>query len=209
MTSIKTFFLSPIPVVRAHRRALGVLAAVSFGAFLVGVLATLFVPELRPGGLGAIQGSAGTPGVGSLVGDAYRSGNVAVAAAVTLAVNLFLASLLQTTLPTLIVPFLGVVITVLRSLFWGVLFTPFGAEDPHFLVHWVTLVIEGAAYLVVAFAAWVQGRYFVQPQRFGFATRRAGYLAGLKATSRLYILVIVLLVVGAIYEAVTVIHVIA
>lgn len=185
------------------------LAAASLGAFLIGILATVFVPELRPGGLGALQGEPGAPGVGSLIADAYRSGNIAIAAAVTLAVNLLLASLLQTTLPSLIVPFLGVLLTLLRSLSWGVLFTPVGAEDPLFLIHWVTLAIEGTAYLVVGLAAWVHGRYFLQPQRFGFVSRRAGYVAGLAATLRLYVIVVVLLVVGAIYEAITVILFIA
>lgn len=192
-----------------HRRALLALTAISLGAFLLGILATALVPELRPGSLGALQGETGTPGVGTVITDAYRSGNVLIAAVVTLVVNLVLASLLQTTLPSLIVPFLGVGITVLRALSWGVLFTPVGAEDLRFLIHWVTLAIEGSAYLVVGFAAWVHGRYVLAPQHFGFPTRRAGYVAGLAVTAKLYLLVLALLVVGAVYEAVTVIYFIA
>lgn len=49
----------------------------------------------------------------------------------------------------------------------------------------------------------------VQPQRFGLPTRRAGWLAGLWATASLYLWVVVLLIVGALYEAVTVIAFIA
>jgi hypothetical protein len=209
VTNFTSFMTSPFAIIRTHRRAFVVLTAASLAAFLIGILATLLVPELRPGGLGALQAGSGTPGVGSLITDAYRSGNVLIAAVVTLAVNLFLASILQTTLPTLIVPFLGVLLTLVRALSWGVLFTPVGAEDPRFLIHWVTLVIEGAAYLVVGFAAWVQGRYFLQPNRFGFVSRGAGYRAGLVATLRLYILVVILLVIGAIYEAISVIYFIA
>lgn len=193
----------------AHRRALLVLATAYLVAFLLGILATALIPELRPGGLGALQGDPAAPGIGTLIADAYRSGNVAFAAAVTLAVNLFSASLLQTTLPSLVVPFLGVALTVVRGLSWGVLFTPVGAEDPRFLIHWVTLAIEGAAYVVVGLAAWIQGRYFLQARRFGYRTRREGYVGGLLATAKLYLVVVALLVIGALYEAVTVIYLIA
>jgi len=177
--------------------------------FGLGVLATALVPELRPGGLGALQGGPEAEGVGGLITDAYRSGDVALAALVTFGVNLLSATLLQTTLPSLVIPFAGVAVTLVRGLSWGVLFTPFGQPDATFLVHWVTLAIEGAAYVVAGFAAWVHGRLWLQPTRFGHATRRAGYVAGLRATLLLSVAVVVLLAIGAIYEAITVIAIIA
>jgi hypothetical protein len=198
-----------VALIREHRRAFIGLHLAYLALFGVGILATLLIPELRPGGLGALQGDAGAGGLGGVIGDAYRSGNVAVAAVVTFGVNLLSASLLQTTVPSLVIPFLGVVITLARGLSWGVLFTPVGAEDATFLIHWVTLVIEGAAYVFAGFAAWVHGRMFLQPQRHGFETRRAGYVGGLVATLQLYVVVIILLVIGAVYEAFTVIHLIA
>ncbi|PJJ73658.1 hypothetical protein CLV46_3253 [Diaminobutyricimonas aerilata] len=197
-----------VALIRSHRRAFVALNLGYLGMFGLGILATALVPELRPGGLGAV-GDPGAGGLGGLIADSYRSGNVALAAVVTLGVNLLSASLLQTTLPTLIVPFLGVVSTLVRGLSWGVLFTPVGAHDALFLVHWVTLAIEGAAYVVVGFAAWVHGRFLLQPQRHGFATRRAGYVGGLLATAKLYALVVALLIIGALYEAITVIFLIA
>lgn len=196
-------------LVTTHRRALLALALGYLGAAALGVLATVLVPALRPGGLGALGAGGEAAGVGALVADAYRSGDVLLAAAVTLGVNLLVASALQTTLPTLVVPFLGVVLTLVRGLTWGVLFTPVGAEGTGLAVHAVTLLIEGAAYVVVGLAAWVHGRYVLAPQRYGFAGRRAAWAGGLRATARLYVVVLGLLVVGAVYEAVTVIHVIA
>ncbi len=204
-----TFLADVSALLRAHRRALLVISAGFLAAFALGVILTALFPPLRPGGLGALDGGASTAGVGSLIADAYGSGNIAWAAAVTFAVNLLLASLLQTTLPTLIVPFLGVLLTIARGLSWGILFSPVGQPDATFLIHWVTLVIEGAAYVIVAFAAWVQGRRFLQPRRYGYARRRDGYVAGLVATAKLYVLVAALLVIGAVYEAVTVILFIA
>lgn len=199
----------PLDVMRAHSRALLALSLGYAALFGLGILITVLVPELRPGGLGALQGESGGGGLGTVIGDAYRSGNVLVAAAVTLAVNLLFASMLQTTLPTLIIPFLGVALTLLRGLSWGILFSPAGAQDASFLIHWVTLLIEGAAYVLVGFAAWVQGRLFLQPKKFGFASHRAGYVGGLVATAKLYIPVFILLVIGAVYEAVSVIFFIA
>lgn len=196
-------------VIRKDRRAFLVLNLAYVALFGLGILATVLIPDLRPGGLGALQGDPGTGGLGAMIGDAYRSGNVALAALVTFGVNLLSASLLQTTAPSLLIPFLGVALTLARGLSWGVLFTPAGAEDPSFLIHWVTLAIEGAAYVVVGFAAWVHGRMFLQPRRYGFETRRGGYVGGLVATLKLYVLVIVLLIVGALYEAITVIYLIA
>lgn len=206
---MKSLIRDVADLIREDRRAFLVLNLAYLGLFGLGILATVVIPELRPGGLGALQGEPGTGGLGAVIGDAYRSGNVAIAALVTFGVNLLSASLLQTTVPSLVIPFLGVALTLARGLSWGVLFTPVGAEDPTFLIHWVTLAIEGAAYVVVGFAAWVHGRMFLQPRRYGFATRRAGYVGGLAATLKLYVLVIVLLVIGALYEAITVIHLIA
>jgi len=199
----------PAALIRDHRRSLTVIAAGYLALFLAGILVTVIVPQLRPEGLGGLASGQGATGLGQVITDSYRSGNIALAAVVTLAVNLISASLVQTTVPTLIVPFLGVVITLIRGLSWGVLFSPVGAEDGTFLIHYVTLLIEGAAYVLVGFSAWVQGRMFLQPARYGFASRRAGYLGGLVATLRIYVWVIALLVVGAIYEAFTVILFIA
>lgn len=200
---------APASLIRDHRRSFIALAATYISLFAVGVLVTVVVSELRPGGLGSLGGGATTTGLGQIITDAYRSENVALAALVTLAVNLFSASLLQTTIPTLIVPFIGVVITMVRGLSWGVLFSPVGADDSAFLIHYVTLLIEGAAYVLVGFASWVQARMFLQPSRYGFSSRRAGYVGGLVATLQVYVWVVGLLIVGAIYEAVTVIYLIA
>ncbi|AGZ40958.1 hypothetical protein [Actinoplanes friuliensis] len=201
--------LQPLAILREHRRAFVVLAVLCPVMFLVGVLVTAVIPELRPSGLGGLQADSGAPGLGTLIADAYRSENVAWAAAVTLGVNLVSASFLQTTLPSLVIPFIGVVITVVRAFSWGILFSPLGRPDSSYLVHYVTLLIEGGAYLIVGFAAWVQARRFLQPQRFGRPNRRAGYLDGLAATAKLYVWVVVLLVIGAVYEAFSVIHLIA
>jgi hypothetical protein len=54
-------------------------------------------------------------------------------------------------------------------------------------------------------ATYVHGRAFLWPRTVGAESHRQGYLEGLKRTARLYVLVIVLLAVAAIYEALEVI----
>jgi hypothetical protein len=140
--------------------------------------------------------------------DAYASGNVVLAAALTFLVNLLVAAVLTTTVPSLVVPFAGAAVTLYRAAQWGVLFAPIGPDALAVVPHLLTLVVEGQAYVVATFAAWVHARKFLLHRRSGFATRWAGYRAGLRDTLRLYPLVVLLLAVGAIYEAVELIVVV-
>lgn len=196
-------------LIREHRIALLAINLGYFGLFGLGILSTALVTELQPGGLGALEAEGGNSGVGAAIAESYRSENVLLALVVTFLVNLILASVLQTTIPSFIIPFLGVAITLFRGYTWGVLFSPIGTDDASFLIHWVTLLIEGEAYVFVGLASWVQSRYWVQAKRFGFANWRRGWLGGLVVTAKLYVPVILLLLIGAIYEAITVILFIA
>lgn len=194
---------------RRHRVALVVIAGLSLTMFGLGILTTAFVPELRHGGLDAIGTDSISPGLSDLFDELFRTRNVAMTAAVIFGVNLVTVAILQTTVPSLIIPVVGILITLARAYTWGIIFTPLGESDPSFLVHWVTLLIEGGAYTLVAFAAWVQARMFLQPRRHGIPTHGRGYVHGLLATLNIYTWVVLLLVIGAIYEAVTVIYVLA
>ena len=92
----------------------------------------------------------------------------------------------------------------------GVLFAPIGTNPITLIPHSLTLLIEGQAYVLAAFAAYVQGRMFLWPQRHGSHTDAKmhweGYKAGVQATCRLYALVILTLLAGAIYEGVEVMY---
>lgn len=58
------------------------------------------------------------------------------------------------TLPTLIFPFAGVVVACIRALTWGCLFAPVRKEDVS-LPHFVTVGLEGQAYVIASVGAWV------------------------------------------------------
>ncbi|GAA2986653.1 hypothetical protein [Streptosporangium longisporum] len=196
-------------VIKEHRRTFIVFNVVFYGLFVATMIVTAAVyPEAQVSAVKGVQGDLNQPGLGSAVAAGYDSGNILWAAGVTLFVNFFIGALLTTTLPSLIIPFFGIAFTVYRVTQWGILFVPLDGNYAAFIPHLVTLIVEGQAYLIAAFAVWIHGRKFLRPGRFSLPTRRAGYKAGLKDTLRLYPLVVMLLIIGAIYEAIEVIHLI-
>jgi hypothetical protein len=127
----------------------------------------------------------------------------------TFVVNLFLGSLLTITIPSLIVPFSGLLMGVFRAIVWGLLLSP---AEPKFrgamIPHSLTLLLEGQGYILAMLAAYVLGRALIWPSSVGVETHAGGYVAGLKQTGSLYVLVTLFLAVAAVYEAVEVIYLI-
>ncbi len=60
----------------------------------------------------------------SSVGTAYSSGQVLDASIMTFLVNLALGSFMDITLPSLIIPFPGILTGAYRAVIWGILFSP-------------------------------------------------------------------------------------
>ncbi len=67
------------------------------------------------------------------------------------------------------------------------------------------LLIEGQGYVLAIFGSYLWGRWVVHPGKAGFATRKAGYLAGFRANMQLYSPILATLAVSAVYEAIEVI----
>jgi hypothetical protein len=80
---------------------------------------------------------------------------------------------------------------------------PFKVFD---LPHWLTMLIEGQGYIVAMLAVYIQGRGFLWPECMGTVSRKDGYVAGLRATWSLYLLVLILLAIAAVWEAFEVIY---
>jgi hypothetical protein len=139
------------------------------------------------------------------VAAAYASGNVLAAAAVTFWFNLTAGALLYITLPSLLVPFAGVALGFVRALLWGLVLAPQGALALLMIPHSITLLLEGQAYIVAMLGAYVVGRGLLWPAGYGKQSRLAGYAAGVVRCARLYLLVVVILAVAALYEAAEVI----
>ena len=90
---------------------------------------------------------------------------------------------------------------VYRATLWGLIYAPTSAQMVTILIpHSLTLLIEGQAYVIAMLAAFLHGRAWLWPRSVGATTRWQGYRARLRLTARLYLLVIGLLLIGAVYE---------
>jgi hypothetical protein len=136
---------------------------------------------------------------------AYSNGNVISAAAWTFVVNSALGALVTISLPGLIVPFSGMLMTALRMILWGLVLSPTSHTlRVVMLPHSLTLLIEGQAYILAAFGSYLLGKWTLFPRTAGLSSHREGYVAGLKLNAALYLLILPILAAAAVYEAVEV-----
>jgi len=142
----------------------------------------------------------------AVVGEAYLNAEVFKAIGLTFLVNLLLGSLAVITLPSLFIPFIGLLMGVYRAILWGLIFYP-GHPDLQMIMipHSLTLILEGQAYILVLLGVYLQGRAFLWPKSVGLESRWQGYQEGLKRTGKIYLLVLLTLVIAAIYEVLEVV----
>ena len=204
---VKQSFETAWGLVRQHWRAYLTINIIYYSLVIVCMALVLCLPDIQQSLLEQIkQAFARGPLKG--VFSAYMGGHVFAAIGLTFIVNLFGGSLASITIPSAIVPFSGLLVGCFRAIVWGVMLSPAdahlrGAMIPHSL----TLLLEGQAYIVAMLAAYQQGLALVCPRTVGADTLWRGYCAGLRRTGSLYLLVVVLLAVSAVYEALEVIYV--
>jgi hypothetical protein len=190
-------------VVGRFRRAYVALNVVYYGLVVCGMVYVAFNPSLQQSLLEAVGGEFSGEGLLSAVGEAYAGGQILTAIVLTFVVNLVVGSGLSVTLPSLVIPFSGLLMGAYRALMWGLMLSPTTAELRTIMIpHSLTLILEGQAYILAMLAAYVQGRAFLWPRTVDAPTRRQGYVQGVRFSARLYLLVILLLAVAAVYEAV-------
>lgn len=192
-------------VIRQNRKAYIALNAVYYGLVILAMIYVFTNPSLQRNLLDAV-GQSFAEGPLSAVSDAYTGAQVIPAMLLTFVVNLLLGSFAEITIPSLIVPFSGLLMGVIRAVLWGLLLSPAeptlaGAMIPHSL----TLLLEGQGYVLAMLAAVAHGRAFLWPGSVGVQGHARGYLTGLKQSAWLYVLVALVLAIAAIYEALEVI----
>ncbi len=197
---------SALGVLGESRRAYVTLNLVYYGLVACGMVFTALDRSVQRELLAAV-GNALTQGPLASVAGAYTTGQTVLAIALTFAVNLVVASFISITLPSLIVPFSGLLVGLARAVTWGLLFSPptlvvGGREAVMGLLIAILLVLEGQGYVLAMLAAWVQGRAFLSPHTVGAADRGQGYVLGIKRALRLYLLVGLVLAIAAVYEAI-------
>ena len=200
----KKMVRSSLAVVKEHRRAYLVLNLLYYGLILAAMAFAAFNPDVQRTLWTEVGRGFKTGPLEGLVG-AYSGGQVLLAAVLTFVVNLVGGSFAFITMPSLIIPFSGLLVGVYRALLWGLLFSPSAVVGAGLGFHLPTIILEGQAYVLAMLAAYAQGMAFLRPKSVGVKTHRQGYWEGVKRSVRLYLLVVVVLLVAALYEAVSVI----
>ena len=177
--------------------------------------------------MSGVQGQIADKGNGvlAMAGRAYGSGNMIHAALVTFLINFFLGSLAMITLPSFIVPGCGGLLAMIRATIWGVLLGPSEKSLAWLMLpHTGTLLLEGGGYILAAFFAILIPVYFFsssQPiakqliadelpsaESVDFPPRQTAgqrFRAALALNLKGNLLVALVLVAAAIFEAVEVI----
>jgi hypothetical protein len=139
-----------------------------------------------------------------IAGEAYLSGNIARAAAVTFVVNFLLGALASITVPSVMVPGSGFLLASVRALLWGLLLAPtmqrlaFGM-----LPHSLTMLLEGEGYILATLFGLLIPIHAVKRSLGGNVLTRFGRVLLLNLKAQFWIALV--LAVAAIYEATEVI----
>lgn len=178
---------------------------VYFALVILTATAIYALPEVQTVLLTLVTGEIERKGGGplSVAGTAYRSGIIPYAALVTFIVNFFIGALACITLPSMVIPGSGLLIAIVRSALWGFLLAPSTQPMAFAMIpHSITLLLEGEGYILSAvFAALIPVYLF----RRGKGTLVQMYSQALMINLKGSLLVAIVLIVAALYEATEVI----
>ena len=139
-----------------------------------------------------------------VAGQAYLSGNILRAAAVTFGINFVLGSLAYITLPSMLLPGSGVFLACIRATTWGLLLAPTIQPLAYaMLPHSLTLLLEGEGYILATLFGLLIPIHVVQSSLGGNPLTRFGRVLLLNLKANFWIALV--LAVAAIYEATEVI----
>lgn len=187
----------PFQIIRADLRAYLLVNVFVYGMFLLGMGLGLLFPDLHAARTASFAGGGQGALVESVVGNGWVFGTV------IFLVNVFPTALLLITLPSLVIPFAGLVVFAIKTIDLGLTLAPVDAASGLTLIpHSLTLLIEFQAYVLVMFGAYLHGRSWLWPATANAPTRRQGYLHGLSRLGRLWFPALALFAIGAVYEVI-------
>lgn len=185
----------PARVLREHRRPYIIINVVVYGLFLVGFVLGLIFPQLHAAQATALE----EDGTGELV--RWLVNTPPLFALTIFGVNIRL-SLLKILLPSLVIPFSGFLFFGWWTVETGMTLvqtTP--AAWVAMIPHSLTLLIELQAYILLLLGTFILGKFWIFPQSAGEVLRRRSYVQGLRRIALLALPALVLLIIGAIWEA--------
>ena len=197
-------FRSAWKVVVESRRAYLFLNLGYFGLVAAGMVYAAYHRSLQLSLLESVEG-AFEAGPIAMVASAYTGGRIPLAISLTFLVNLDIGSFLTITLPSLVIPFSGLLLGFFRATLWGVLFSPTRLElsGSNILVGVLIsllILLEGQGYVLAMLAVFVQGSAFLFPKSVSAPSHARGFLIGVKRSALIYLLVAIVLAIAAIYE---------
>lgn len=190
------FLRRPFQLVRKNMRAYIAINVVMYGLALIGFVLGLLFPHLNATQVEALQDD----GTAALVTDLLTK--PWLFAATILGVNVARISLASIVLPSMVVPFAGLVITAWWAFTTGITIAPMEPAGWIPLIpHSLTLVIEFQAYVFLMLGAFILGRSWIRPRTVDAVTHRQGYVRGLQQLGWLGLAALAMLIVGAVWEA--------
>ncbi len=175
---------------------------VMYGSFFFSMAAAIAWPQLNALAMEYVR-QAFSEGSLSYVGDAYRSGNVLLAAAATWANNYLLQTVVLTVLASLAVPCLGILKTLASFVIAGVGMAPIWSGMPsRYSYHAITIILELEAYIYACAAVAVFWGQIVGAFRHGSLAPAKDALRILGSATAL---AGIMLAIAALYEATTLI----
>jgi hypothetical protein len=114
--------------------------------------------------------------------------------------NLLGASYAEISLPSFIIPFVGIFLGLYRAALLGIAFSPFHPVIGQiFIPHLPTIFIEGQAYILAMLGAYIHGRAIFWPASTGQISRWKAYVDGIRQTGTLYMFIIPVLFISGCY----------
>ncbi|WP_326966814.1 stage II sporulation protein M [Arthrobacter sp. CG_A4] len=196
------FFVRPFQIIRENRRPFLLLNVLLFGLVVAGFIVGMLLPDLGTAQVSGMEDDGTLEKVMSLLSNVW-----------IFALGILINNAVQVgaviVFPSLVVPFAGIAYFGYKAAEIGVTLSANGSENwVVMLPHLVTVLIEIEAYVLLTLGAYVFGRSWIFPRTVGAPNRRRGYLRGLQQFAWLILPAFVLLVIGALYEAITLIYVI-
>lgn len=188
----------PFRIIRAHSGAYLAMNAYVYGLVLVGMASAFLFPDVQTSTL--VDTSLGSVLLTIL-------DDVVLLGLMIFAVNTLVVAVLVMVLPSLAVPFLGLVPFGYMAFAIGRSLAPVNEAMAWIMIpHGLTLLIEMQAYALVAFGVFQLGRFWLSPKTADAPNRRQAYLRGLRQLGWVSLPAFALLVIGAVYEAVEIIY---
>ncbi len=144
-----------LAVLSRRRRLLWTMHLGYFGLVAVTGFFVYDLPALQNVLMGPIRSEAMSgDGLLGTAAKAYGSGNMLYAALLTFLINFFVGSVAMITLPSFVLPGVGVLLAAVRALGWGLLLAPTSIVlSSAMLPHSWTMLLEGEGFILAAFFA--------------------------------------------------------